>query len=74
MIKKTPYLIAIAMVALAAISKGCWFLYNDDQDQSGTIDPESLELQYVFELVRHGARAPLLGASSFSVDAEMLTP
>ena len=32
------------------------------------------DLVYAFEVVRHGARAPLLGASLFNVGPEMLTP
>lgn len=31
-------------------------------------------LIYVFELTRHGARAPMLGSGEFSVAKEMLTP
>ena len=33
-----------------------------------------MDLLYVHELVRHGARAPLLGSSLFPVASEQLTP
>ena len=32
------------------------------------------DLVYVFELVRHGARAPILDRPGFPVSKEMLTP
>jgi len=33
-----------------------------------------MSLEYVFEVVRHGARAPLIASEKFPVQSEMLTP
>jgi len=38
------------------------------------IDLDSGEKIYVFETVRHGARAPLWHSNKFPVQTEMLTP
>jgi hypothetical protein len=38
------------------------------------VEGNAYELKFVFEVVRHGARAPLLGGDIFSVSKEMLTP
>lgn len=43
--------------------------------KEGQIDPSDLKLQYAFEVVRHGARAPFAPDPLFTVSkTQMLTP
>ena len=43
-------------------------------DQPKPAADDDLELVHLFEIVRHGARAPLLGGAAFNVSEEQLTP
>ena len=61
---------AISAFAITIISAGL-MCYNSVTDQSSGVAAE--RLLHVFEVVRHGARAPLLRADAFKVPAQMLT-
>jgi len=61
---------AISAFTITIMSAGL-ICYNSLTDQ--TNGPAAERLLHVFEVVRHGARAPLLRADAFKVPAQMLT-
>jgi hypothetical protein len=75
--RKTTVIFSVCAVAVFALVLGLtiFFVYDSGDNKPGP-DPTPVAAHptYVFELVRHGARAPLMSASDFPVNAEMLTP
>ena len=72
--KKTSIIVLAVAVGAAILGISIYFATKSSDDTPPAPDPFAAHPTYVFELVRHGARAPLLSANDFPVGAEMLTP
>ena len=55
-------------LTIASVGIAAYFIFAEVKTN---VEPN---LIYTFEVVRHGARAPLIHADEFPVPAEMLTP
>ena len=73
--RKTTIIVWVTALVVGALLLGLTiFLITTSHEDIPPGPAPVAQPAYVFELVRHGARAPLMSASDFPVDAQMLTP
>ena len=73
--RKIVIIISAAVVGALAIGLTIYFATKSGGDAPPPEpSPVAAHPTYVFELVRHGARSPLMRADDFPAQAEMLTP
>jgi len=65
--KKKHWLYILIVLCVISLAIAAYFIFNE-------IVVTEPHLIYVFEVVRHGARSPLIHAEGFPEPPEMLTP